>query len=692
MIEAATISPQLLEQTRQRIEGDLSELSRLAQSEHSAPKFYNELLQRVIAALAAVDGAIWTLDRQQGARVAFRAGQNPEQTLAEMSPAETARLKHVREVLDTRRPLITQLAVTDDTPNSKAAGSPMLLLSPIPGRQGPLGVLEIQQRGNASKATQQGNIRFCQKAAAIAADFEHARRLALLERDHQTNRQITEFLAAIHGSLSVKETATRIANEARRMADVDRVTVLLRDGNRYAVEAISGAESFNRRSEAIVALKRLAEKCTATGEPAHWDKTSGEADDALPARVRTELAAYAEKHSLAAVTVVPLDGVSAKARNTSGETGKTKKRHGSADAPRSGKPAGIAIIEQAEPRLERERLEARVSVVREHGGQALSNAIRHENSILLPWRRAKAGSSAVSRTRILPRWLLVLILLGGASTALALIPARFKLEARGTLEPITRRDVFAANDGVVQKVLVKHGDRVSQGQILAELTDDVLEMEMATKQGDLAATIERQTAVRDALLSSTSLHPAQRDQLRGEQEQLDRTKESLERQLQILQGKLERTRLASPIAGEVVTWDVDDLLMYRHVRRGQRLLSVADPAGDWELELQLPEVRLGHLLAAGAESHEDVRVEFMLATEPGVTYEGRITEIHRRAEVSGPEGNTVLVKVAVDRDQLDQLHPGASVVAQFDCGERSLGYVLFHDVVEFAQRKILFRF
>ena len=89
---------------------------------------------------------------------------------------------------------------------------------------------------------------------------------------------------------------------------------------------------------------------------------------------------------------------------------------------------------------------------------------------------------------------------------------------------------------------------------------------------------------------------------------------------------------------------------------------------------------------------QDVVVEFILATEPGVTYQGRIKEIHRRAELAGADGNAVLVKVAVNRDELEQLHPGASVVAKFHCGQRPLGYVLFRDVVEFAQRSVLFRF
>ena len=71
---------------------------------------------------------------------------------------------------------------------------------------------------------------------------------------------------------------------------------------------------------------------------------------------------------------------------------------------------------------------------------------------------------------------------------------------------------------------------------------------------------------------------------------------------------------------------------------------------------------------------------------------GEITEIHRSAEVRGDEGNTVLIKVAIDKTELPQLRPGATVTAKVYCGRRSLGYVLLHDVIAFVQSRILFRY
>ena len=46
-------------------------------------------------------------------------------------------------------------------------------------------------------------------------------------------------------------------------------------------------------------------------------------------------------------------------------------------------------------------------------------------------------------------------------------------------------------------------------------------------------------------------------------------------------------------------------------------------------------------------------------------------------------------------DQLrkqQKLRQGAAVTAKVYCGKRPLGYVLLHDVIEFIQSRVLFRF
>ena len=100
---------------------------------------------------------------------------------------------------------------------------------------------------------------------------------------------------------------------------------------------------------------------------------------------------------------------------------------------------------------------------------------------------------------------------------------------------------------------------------------------------------------------------------------------------------------------------------------------------------------MGHVTKAQRELGDDLKVAYNLATEPGADYEGKIEEIHESAEVRGEEGNTVLIKVAIDKQKhLDLLRPGANVKARVYCGRASVGYWLFHDALDFVQSRILF--
>jgi hypothetical protein len=124
-------------------------------------------------------------------------------------------------------------------------------------------------------------------------------------------------------------------------------------------------------------------------------------------------------------------------------------------------------------------------------------------------------------------------------------------------------------------------------------------------------------------------------------------------------------------------------------------LEVADPTSPWELEVTMPESRMGHIARAWSESNGNLKVTFFLALNPGEKLEGKVEEIHRSAEVRGEDGNTVLLRVSLDQDRLREViaEPkiDAGATAKVHCGKRPIGYVYLHDLVDFVRAKILFR-
>jgi hypothetical protein len=101
---------------------------------------------------------------------------------------------------------------------------------------------------------------------------------------------------------------------------------------------------------------------------------------------------------------------------------------------------------------------------------------------------------------------------------------------------------------------------------------------------------------------------------------------------------------------------------------------------------------MGYIARAQKElKKDDLDVTYHLANAPGETHDGTVKEIHLTAEVRGEEGNTVMVNVAIDKNDLAELSQGAGVSTRVFCGKRAVGFVWFHDVIEFVQSRILFR-
>ena len=202
--------------------------------------------------------------------------------------------------------------------------------------------------------------------------------------------------------------------------------------------------------------------------------------------------------------------------------------------------------------------------------------------------------------------------------------------------------------------------------------------------GRKAGSEEQLRSTRQSLLEDEKISADEKVRLEGRARQFEREIESLEEQRQLWQARRADLVVKSPIDGVVVTWQVRDRLLLRPVEKGQVLLSVADD-------------RLGHVnraVVAAQEAGRDLEVDYILATDPGTRHRGTVREIHEQAEVRGDHGNTVLVRVTIDKTQHEKkeaLGAGASVTARIACGKRPLGYVWVHDVLAFIRTQILFR-
>jgi multidrug efflux pump subunit AcrA (membrane-fusion protein) len=392
---------------------------------------------------------------------------------------------------------------------------------------------------------------------------------------------------------------------------------------------------------------------------------------------------------------------------------------------------GALIVEQIENARLGEGMLRRVDVVNDHSASALTNALEHQNLFLMPVWRTLGKTRWVVQARTLPKTIAVVLAVIAALVLLAVVPYDLDLKGAATLQPREKREVFAMLDGEVINVKVEHGQMVTKGAVLVELRNTDLESEMFKLQGELQATRENLYSVERALLDEKNLPRVDQIKLRGQQREATVRLASIEERQKVLEEKRKQLTLTSPIDGEVVTWDVRRLLLGRSVQRGQMLVAVADPARDWELEVKMPEDRMGHVTRAQMtpELGKELRVRYILATAPDDEYRGIVKEVHYNAEVRGEEGNTVLIRSSLDERQLDPLkrhmqqhfglaegasrdefktlvgqrladgqlstemfteltglRPGAGATAKVHCGRAAIGYVWFHDAVAWVQR------
>jgi multidrug efflux pump subunit AcrA (membrane-fusion protein) len=493
-----------------------------------------------------------------------------------------------------------------------------------------------------------------------------------------------DFCRQVHASLDPTATATAIANAARAWIGCDRVTVLLHRDPKWRVAAISGMSAFDRRSGAVRRLQSVVGSVLAPAsggrEPAGaaWIAPAAavpgvSAAEDLSDAARAEIDAFRDEVQYRHLAILPLTNVVDSLRE-------------SADRSRSQpSPLGALVLEHFTDAGWDSPLRRRAELAADQGGAALSAVREHRALPLFPFVRALQRLGWRSKGRTLSRWLLAAIVAAAIIAALTLVPTDFDITGNGELQPKLRRHVFATLRGTVESLDVRHGQQVAEGQSLLRLRSPELDFELTRVQGELRTT-EQQIADLGALRTGLERPGAAARQssveLAAREEELKSVLANLTEQLAVLRRQQAELSVASPIAGEVLTWDVEEILASRPVEPGHRLLTVADAAGAWVVEVRVPDRDISHVLAARRENNEGPDVSFVVATDLEREQHGQVIDVANAVEHDPVEGPTLLVTVAVDREQLGDVRPGASVYPRIHCGRRAVGYVWFRRAIE----------
>jgi hypothetical protein len=677
---SSSIDAEYVKATKQQVRNMVAEIAQLSKSDVAPEEFYEALLSRAVSALVAVGGAVWTKDAS--GRLDLQYQINLQGT--GLAGDEEGQQKHGRllykAIEQADGMLVAPQSGGEDAEDSGNPTECLLILGPVTSDREPRGVVEIFQRPGAGPVTQRGYLRFLLQLCDLASNYLTKRDLRHFEDRQNLWGQLERFTSAVHESLDPRRTAYTVVNEGRRLIECDRVSLAIYNGRKCKIEAISNQDLIDKRSNVSTMLGRLATRVVATGD-AMW--YTGDTSD-MPPQIEDAIHEYVDESHAKVVGVLPL------------MKPKTQDNVKPEDDPRESEPdevLGALIVEQYDAGRLEDRTLQRVDVVKGHAAAALGNALEHNSVFLMPVWRAIGKMKWLVQARTLPKTISVSAAILLFILFLCFWKVDFELSAEGRLRPVLRKNVYAKSGGLVSSVLVDHKDPVTKDKVIIHMTSLELDGRISDLEGKRDATRELVNNLLNALQDRDS-SAAQKAQLRTQLSEQRIMFDSYREQLDPLYKQRRRLDIVSPITGHVSTWDVKNRLKNRTVQPGQLLLTIADPSGEWELEMYVPDNRMGHI-DQWLKDHpgEAMPVKYILASDPESELQGTVEEIQATAELRPEHGNTVLFRVKIDRDDIkvDALTEGTDVTANLYCGQRAIGYVWFHDLIDWCH-KAFFKF
>jgi HlyD family secretion protein/Biotin-lipoyl like len=688
----------LLEQTKNQIRKLVAEIADLAESDIQPNEFYVEFLNRAVAAVAASGGAFWMMDGKGGLRLQYQV----EFAVTGMMDGRVKTAPHDAllgcMLQATQAQNIPPSAVIEGVPQAFNPTEFALIIAPLMVDKQVVGLLEILMDPTRRAAQQKSTLRFVSDLCDLAATYLKNRQMRQMMSQQRLWNQLEGFTHQIHGSLDLKETAYAVVNDGKRLVGCDRFSVSLKIAGRTMVEAVSGQEVVEQRSNLVRELTRLCKVVIRSGEDlVYTGNTEGCAPD-----IRDALEMYVDESGSKVVVITLLH----KPETEQGAQSNEKV------------PFGCLVAEQIGDELAPTDMHARTEVVSRHASTALWNAQEHHKIFMKPVLKAMGSPWRMFRGRTLAKIAAVLAAILVFVLCMAFIPCTLTIEGHGSLLPEARHKIYAPVPGIVAEIPFDHDERIHKGDIIVKLDSKELQKELNGLIGEKQKA-EHQAQALDS--QRQKLRGGQQDeqellQIEAQRAEAIITAKYAKLRMEIVDEQIESMNVRSPLDGIITTWEARKTLSGRPVEIGTELLQIAATDGDWILEVEVPDDDMGPVLAAQSKLEADIKAGrkkpgttlpafFLAMTDPEHRYEGYVIRIAPSAETmaeSEQYKNRHIVKVSVGfseavrrdymaRNKITEMHPGAEVRARVDCGRTNLAYYLLRKPIQVFYESVLFR-
>jgi hypothetical protein len=466
-------------------------------------------------------------------------------------------------------------------------------------------------------------------------------------------RDFISGLARVEGSAGAVVYA---ANGIRDFFGVDRVGIFgMRDG-RWELLGVSGAERFEPLSQVCVAMRKVFEGYAGSGSVFFRIGALGQVPEGATELQRAaleelaDLVPGAEKHGV--FGCVPL-----------GEGGEV---------------IGYGVMLEGAGGVDGMDETARGLMLR------LVREVAERMSELRGWeRRWLGGRFGLPERRVVERsaffrrhWLMSLIVV---LFLLGWVPVEEGTEGECVVMPTVRRAAVVETEGRLTEVLVREGDVVSEGQVLARV--DVSALETAREEArQTRLRLEAEARSAQALGDSAAYRSASLEAGR------------LAKREGLLVEQIGRAEVRAPVAGVVLTKDLTQRAG-EVMAVGALLCEVASLEG-WELDVQIPEADF-ELVYRGLSEGRQLPVGFVLEARSGLVLRSSLERLQQVSQMAyaQPGGSVFYVtanRFDVPRELAGRLRPGFSGRARIETGRTLFGVKATRKFVHYLRMHWLF--
>lgn len=454
----------------------------------------------------------------------------------------------------------------------------------------------------------------------------HNASLLMAERKVEVLETLVTVSREITSTLNLERVLQTIVNAPQALIPYERAAIALQQGGKYKLSAVSGLTQVDADAPDIAPLNDIL-RWTLLSEEIVYVRQYGDEIDNTREETRAKFKSYFAASGMRAFYAIPLND----------DTGRV----------------GVMGLESPDPDF---LSTAHLEILQVLAGQAtvaLRNAQMYKEvpfiSVLQPVLEKKRKFMAMEKRRR------TLMTVGAAALLifLAVFPLPMRVDGDAVVAPLHSAQVQPEVEGVVRKVYVREGERVAQGQVIADLADWDFRSVLAQAQS------KYQTAL---LQMNHALAGNDGTEAGIQRLQADYWKSEVARDQELL----DKTQLRSPIDGVVATPHVENMVG-RRLQYGDSFAEVVDTSRAI-VDVAIEDTDSA-LLRAGS------RASIKLNSFPTRIFRGDVTVISPKGTLVG-DSRVFFARVAIPNPD-GALRAGMEGRGKVRVGWYPSGYVLF---------------